>query len=202
MTVTRLPLLHLLQIEAAALGRIMTALDSNKPARSVQLTDEEAAAVRGLYMLTMKPMIYAANVPEGDMADVGAANKHVQTMRARAAKDSCELIIVSAQVGLQLAALQSSEVACCFCLYSICIVLKPVLPTIHRKAPRMSSGGDISVVSCHFLRCQAAHCASATVLTVQRVRGTAQHAVHHPNETRHQLLSLLLHIERVNINVL
>lgn len=89
-----------LQIEAEALKRIMTALDSNQPARSVQLTVEETAAVKPLYLLTMKPMIYAANVPEDDLADVGAANKHVQTMRAKAAKDDSEVIIVSAQVSL------------------------------------------------------------------------------------------------------
>ena len=86
------------QIEAAALGRIMTALDQNQPARSVELSVEESAAVRPLYLLTMKPMVYAANVAEDDMADLGAANKHVQTMRNKAAKDGCELIIVSAQV--------------------------------------------------------------------------------------------------------
>ena len=88
------------QIEAEALKRIMTALDSNQPARSVQLTVEETAAVKPLYLLTMKPMIYAANVPEDDLADVGAANKHVQTMRAKAAQDDSEVIIVSAQVTL------------------------------------------------------------------------------------------------------
>lgn len=87
-----------MQIEAAALGRIMLALDKNQPARSVELSDEEAAVIRPLYLLTMKPMIYAANVAEDDLADLGAANKHVQTMRNKIAKDGCELIIVSAQV--------------------------------------------------------------------------------------------------------
>ena len=89
------------QIEAAALGRIMLALDKNQPARSVELSDEEAAVIRPLYLLTMKPMIYAANVAEDDLADLGAANKHVQTMRNKIAKDGCELIIVSAQVRMR-----------------------------------------------------------------------------------------------------
>lgn len=90
--------LLIVQIEAAALGRILLALDQNKPARSVELTKEEAAAVKPLYLLTMKPMVYAANVAEDDLADLGAANKHVQTMRKKADADKCELIIVSAQV--------------------------------------------------------------------------------------------------------
>ena len=90
-----------MQIEAAALDRIMKALDQNQPARSVELSDEEAAAIRPLYLLTMKPMIYAANVAEDELADLGAANKHVQAMRNKIAKDGCELIIVSAQVRCQ-----------------------------------------------------------------------------------------------------
>ena len=87
------------QIEAAALERIMQALEQGNPARSVQLSEEEAAAVKGLYLLTMKPMMYAANVAEEDLADLGAANKHVQTMRQKAAEEGCELIIVSSKVG-------------------------------------------------------------------------------------------------------
>jgi ribosome-binding ATPase YchF (GTP1/OBG family) len=57
------------QIEAAALTKILAALDEGKPARSVDLSDEELEMVTPLYLLTMKPMIYAANVAEGDLAD-------------------------------------------------------------------------------------------------------------------------------------
>lgn len=97
------------EIEAAALDRIMKALDQNQPARSVELSEEEAAAIRPLYLLTMKPMIYAANVAEDDLADLGAANKHVQTMRNKITKDGCELIIVSAQVEAELQELEEEE---------------------------------------------------------------------------------------------
>lgn len=68
----------LLQVEAAALQRILDALDQNKPARAVELNDDEAAAVKSLYLLTMKPLIYAANVAEDMLADLGATDKHVQ----------------------------------------------------------------------------------------------------------------------------
>ena len=103
------------QIEAAALDRIMKALDQNQPARSVNLSDEEAAAIRPLYLLTMKPMIYAANVAEDDLADLGAANKHVQTMRNKIAKDGCELIIVSAQVRRQISSTK--------CTWRLCMLI-------------------------------------------------------------------------------
>lgn len=103
----------------------MTALDQNQPARSVALSDEEFATVKPLYLLTMKPMIYAANVAEDDMADLGAANKHVQTMRNKVAKDGCELIIVSAQVSCHdlsnnsvMRSVHFVLVLCCFAMPS------------------------------------------------------------------------------------
>ena len=56
--------------------------------------------VRGLYLLTSKPMIYAANVGEEDLADQGASNAYVKAIQEKAAADNCEVIIVSAQVTL------------------------------------------------------------------------------------------------------
>ena len=89
---------RLAQLEAAALQRIMESLDRNIPARHVPLSEDEAPLVRGLQLLTMKPMIYAANVPEGDLADEGGGNPHVQALRKKAEQEGCEVIIVSAQV--------------------------------------------------------------------------------------------------------
>ncbi len=94
-----------MQVEKAALSRIVEALDQNIPARAVQLTADESVLVRGLQLLTMKPMIYAANVNESDLADQGSSNTFVQALREKAAQENCDVIIVSAQVwlcGLQM----------------------------------------------------------------------------------------------------
>lgn len=90
----------MLQIEKAALERIVAALDQNSPARAVELNEDERPLVKGLQLLTMKPMIYAANVSESDLADQGSSNHHVKALREKAAQENCEVIIVSAQVGL------------------------------------------------------------------------------------------------------
>ena len=87
-----------MQVEKVALERIVASLDQNLPARAVPLNEEEHALVKGLQLLTMKPMIYAANVSEGDLADSGASNAYVTALREKAATDNCEVIIVSAQV--------------------------------------------------------------------------------------------------------
>jgi obg-like ATPase 1 len=99
------------EIETAALTRIAAALEAGQPARGVPLTEEEAGYVRLLQLLTAKPMIYAANVAEGDLADGGASNKHVAAVTALAAKQGCELTVVSAQVEAELRDLEPAEAA-------------------------------------------------------------------------------------------
>ena len=79
----------------------MAALEQGEPARSVPLSDQERLAVRGLQLLTMKPLIYAINVAEGDLGDGGASNLHVAAMRSRAREEDCSTVVVSAQVALE-----------------------------------------------------------------------------------------------------
>ena len=64
----------------------------------VECSEDAAALVRSLYLLTMKPMIYAANVAEGDMADKGASCQYVQALKTKAEEDNCEVVVISAQV--------------------------------------------------------------------------------------------------------
>ena len=75
-------------------------LEKGEPARTVPLSSEEAAAVRGLQLLTMKPLTYAANVGEADLSDAGAGNAQVTALRRKATEEKCEVVVVSAQVGL------------------------------------------------------------------------------------------------------
>lgn len=72
-----------------------------KPARSVSLTDFEKDAVRHLCLLTMKPIIYVANVAESDLAEPGS-NSYVKEVMNLASELQSGLITVSAQVRLYL----------------------------------------------------------------------------------------------------
>jgi hypothetical protein len=56
--------------------------------------------VRGLCLLTAKPMVYAANVAEDDLA-APEANRHVTALRAKAAEEGSDVVVVSAQVNGQ-----------------------------------------------------------------------------------------------------
>ena len=84
-------------MENAALQRINEALLNGQPARLVPLNDEERKAVDQLCLLTMKPVIFAANVAETDLADT-SGNPHVAKVKKCAAALNAEVVVVSAQV--------------------------------------------------------------------------------------------------------
>src|ERR687887_2475608 len=66
--------------EADVADKLLAVLSEGRPARAAELDDAERAVARGLFLLTSKPTIYAANVDEATLADAGA-NPHVRAVR-------------------------------------------------------------------------------------------------------------------------
>ncbi len=87
------------------LQKLNAALDDGKPARSVKLTDEERVLVRELFLLTMKPVLYIANVLE----DGFEGNPHLDAVRARAASEGAEVVPVSAAIEEELSQLDDAD---------------------------------------------------------------------------------------------
>ncbi|GJP65797.1 hypothetical protein CLOP_g22654, partial [Closterium sp. NIES-67] len=96
------------EAEAAALARISEALLAGRAARSVELSEEEAPLVAQLCLLTAKPIIYAANVAETDLADP-SSNPHVSAVRQLASSEGAECVVVSAQVEAELCELGAED---------------------------------------------------------------------------------------------
>jgi len=96
--------------EMEVLERIHQALTNEKPARSVALTDEERLVVRDLHLLTMKPVLYAANVSEGEAADPDS-NPFVQQVREYAAREGSEVVPISAKLESEIAELEGEDKA-------------------------------------------------------------------------------------------
>lgn len=69
---------ELAAVEEEALRKITVELEAGRGARSASLSDDEALLVKGLGLLTLKPLIYAANVGEDDLGNHGENNPHVQ----------------------------------------------------------------------------------------------------------------------------
>ncbi|KAL1326321.1 hypothetical protein AAHE18_13G219900 [Arachis hypogaea] len=96
------------EAEKSALEKIREALLDGKPARSVTLTDYERDAVKHLCLLTMKPVIYVANVAESDLSDA-ADNNYVKEVTEVASELQSGIVTVSAQVEAELTELPMEE---------------------------------------------------------------------------------------------
>ena len=94
------------QAELAVLEKVSAALNAGKPARQIGLTEEELAAISDLGLLTNKPIIYAANVSEEELA---TGNKWVEEVRKIAAQENAQVVIVSAQVEAELVELPAED---------------------------------------------------------------------------------------------
>ncbi|XZN99962.1 MAG: redox-regulated ATPase YchF [Microcoleus sp.] len=94
------------QAEVDILEKLVVVLNAGKPARQYSFTDEEAELVKGLELLTNKPIIYAANVSEDNLA---TGNSYVEQVREIAAAENAKVVIVSAQVESELVELSEEE---------------------------------------------------------------------------------------------
>ena len=90
------------------LERIKEALYNDQPARSVELTDEERLLVRDLHLLTMKPVLYAANVSEAEAANCGRQSIREAGSGVRAA-EGAEVVPISAKVEAEIAELEGED---------------------------------------------------------------------------------------------
>ncbi len=94
------------QAELAILEQLLPVLNEGKPARQVDLDDESDAIIKPLGLLTRKPVIYATNVSEEDLA---SGNAWVEQVRGVAAADSAQVVVISAQVESELVDLDAAE---------------------------------------------------------------------------------------------
>ncbi len=94
------------QIELTALEKVAALLNDGKAARQAVLTEEESAAIQFLGLLTSKPIIYAANVAEDDLA---TGNAWVEQVRSLADQEQAQVVVVSAQVESELIELPEAE---------------------------------------------------------------------------------------------
>ncbi len=94
------------QIEVDALEKVVPVLSEGGSARSVTLTEDEALSIKSLGLLTGKPMIYATNVSEDELA---SGNKWTEEVTKFATDSGAQVVRVSAQVEAELVELAEDE---------------------------------------------------------------------------------------------
>ncbi len=99
--------------EQALLENLKAYLEEGNMAKTFEISEDEdeQAWFASYNLLTAKPVIYAANVSEEDLANDGADNVHVQNVRRQAAGESSEVFVICAQIEQELAELSDEEKA-------------------------------------------------------------------------------------------
>jgi GTP-binding protein YchF len=95
-------------VEFEVLAMLRDAFEAEKPARTVDFTDEQMKIAKMLHLLTIKPVLYVANVSEDDVADP-SANEYVQKVREFAARDNAQVIVICAKIESEIAELEGEE---------------------------------------------------------------------------------------------
>ena len=98
--------------ELALLERVKAHLESGRMAKTIETEDEEELGLLREYnLLTYKPVIYAANVAEEDLADDGASNEKVAQVQKFAGEENSEVFVICAQIEQEISELDDDEKA-------------------------------------------------------------------------------------------
>ena len=95
------------QLEFDTWKKVRDALQNGKPARSLEYTDEELEIVRDGFLLTMKPILYVANVSEDQLLDENDAN--VNSVKEYAKQDKAEVIKLCVKIEEELSSLDGND---------------------------------------------------------------------------------------------
>ena len=95
--------------ELAILEDIKKHLEDGKKAITFDRTEEDKELIKAYNLLTDKPVIYAANVKEEDLADDGESNEFVNIIENIAKEEGSELFVISAQIEQEISELDDEE---------------------------------------------------------------------------------------------
>ena len=95
--------------ELELLERVKAHMEDGKPARTLEYTDDEAAIMKDIFLISMKPVIYAANVAEDDFAKGIENNEFVNRVKEFAAAEHSQVMPVSAKIEEEISQLDGEE---------------------------------------------------------------------------------------------
>ena len=99
------------QEEYAFLERLYAYLESEKPARNFPMTEEESEFMKNCFLLTSKPVIYAANIQEDDMGKDENKIELVNVVKEFATKEGSEVLVICAKTEEELSQMDADDKA-------------------------------------------------------------------------------------------
>lgn len=98
-----------LQEELSFMERLMKHLENGKPARTMDMTDDEKNMLKQYFLLTAKPVLYVANVAEDDVINGYENNKFVKQIEEYAKNEGSEVIPICSKLEEDISALEGEE---------------------------------------------------------------------------------------------
>lgn len=95
--------------ELALMERIKAHLEAEKPARTLEVTEEEGEMIKGFFLITSKPVLYVCNVSEEDLMTGNIENEYVKKVKEYAAKENSGSVVISAKIEEELSTLEDEE---------------------------------------------------------------------------------------------
>lgn len=95
--------------EYEIMEKIKKQLEDNKPVRTLEFTEEENEFVKGLFLITSKPVLYACNVSEDDLMSGNPENDMVKKVKGFAETENSGVMIVCAKLEEELSTLEDEE---------------------------------------------------------------------------------------------
>ncbi|MBM7835882.1 redox-regulated ATPase YchF [Clostridium sardiniense] len=95
--------------EYELMERVKAHLENNLPVRTLEVTEDEEAFVKSLFLITSKPVLYACNVSEDDVVSGNPHNEYVKKVEEYAKSENSGIVIVSAKIEEELSGLEDEE---------------------------------------------------------------------------------------------
>ena len=92
--------------EYALMEKVKEHLEKNLPIRTLEVTDEEEEIIKGLFLITSKPVLYACNISEDDMMEGNLNNEYVQKVKEYAEGENSGVVVVCAKLEEELSGLE------------------------------------------------------------------------------------------------
>jgi len=99
------------KFEYGVMEKIKEQLEANKPARTLEATEEEQEFIKSLFLITSKQVLYACNISEEDVVEGNFDNDYVKKVKTYAAEENSEVMVISAKIEEELSGLEDDEKA-------------------------------------------------------------------------------------------
>ena len=97
------------KFEYGVMEKIKEQLEANKPARTLEATEEEQEFIKSLFLITSKQVLYACNISEEDVVEGNFDNDYVKKVKTYAAEENSEVMVISAKIEEELSGLEDDE---------------------------------------------------------------------------------------------